>query len=284
MDCTVREWFTEVQKDRSSRSCPSTPSRTRSQQPIFQFSFFNPTTQNWTECGKGRAGAGKSFENISNILCDVQGFEPKESDNIIIRLRKMFMSTKILRLGEVDCQDETFLAITGDFFEVSGNNSLSYGSTAVIIIVSTGFLLLLIFCCLKQLKLRRNLELETSPGKSVTLLNHEDQETSFTPLSIPGKRTKEQVMRETVQVMRETVQVMRETEQVMRETEQVMRETEQVMRETEQVVRETEQVMRETEQVMRETEQVMRETDQVMRETGENIDISNPRVETSIQV
>ena len=25
---------------------------------------------------------------------------------------------------------------------------------------------------------------------SVTLLNHEDQETSFTPLSIPGKRKK----------------------------------------------------------------------------------------------
>ena len=40
-----REWFTEVQKDRSSRSCPSTPSRTRSQQPTFQFAFFNPTTQ-----------------------------------------------------------------------------------------------------------------------------------------------------------------------------------------------------------------------------------------------
>jgi len=171
--CDIREWYQEVQKIRSGDKCVE-----ETLKPKYMFSFYNTHTQNWTDCQKSGVGEEKSFDNVSQIFCDVDGQYLEEEDNLIIRLRKTYMSTGFFQQNTVSCEESTYLAITGDYFVMNvKSGAIGFATEGAIILIATVFLLVTIFCCIRQIKARKNSQavITYTKGSNSFLRANEDE-------------------------------------------------------------------------------------------------------------
>jgi len=145
--CTIQNWYEEVQKDRSGGHCEKKNPARRKQKPIYEFSFYNHETKEWTVCNKTGVGKEKSFDNVSQIVCDAMGHSIKDSDSLIIRLSKSFTSTSFFDHGTVNCQESTYLSVSGDFFvmKMGEGDAISEDNIIIIAVLAAVAVLALLF-------------------------------------------------------------------------------------------------------------------------------------------
>jgi len=155
----IRDLVYEAQKEKSAGDCAG---HHHVAVPNITILVFNPDTKNWTSCNRTE-GPEKRFLNVSEIQCNLPHFTKQDADTgIVLRLRKTIAAfSPFSRAGSRPvCEDSTYLTVSGEYVSIAERAeegwTLSYATLGIMLVVATGFVLVICFCCLWQLKLRRD--------------------------------------------------------------------------------------------------------------------------------